>query len=303
MKGSGRRRRRDPHDSVDEAPPGSSAWLAAQELAQISASGTTIMIGGHDDFVDAVYLDDGADDPVSGTIVLGDELDSSGAFDAVAPPSRSMDPRVRARRIAVKRALGRKRLIWMGAIALVVLIVVAALAVFASSLFAVQQVDVTGDVYTDQQQLQTIIDEIVGQPILLVDTLAIEKQLELIPWVERAIVTTYFPHSVAIDLRERNAVHVGRDRMLQVANSEREWPVDSHDHVGSAALHAGCGFFHESSRAFLFRRRDAVFEVELDHVGAARVRLVDVLVDVHRHVHERAPDREIGVHEMSFIRA
>ncbi len=222
VKGSGRSRRRDRRDTADGAPPGSSAWLEAQEFAQIPASGTTIMIGGHDEFADAVYLDDGADDAVIGTIVLGGELDSSGAFDAVAPPSRSMDPRVRARRIAVKRALGRKRLIWMGAIALAVVLVVTALAVFASSLFAVQRVDVTGDVYTDQQQLQKIIDEIVGQPILLVDTFAIEKQLELIPWVERAIVTTYFPHSVGIDLRERQplATFNGSDGRYRVIDRE-----------------------------------------------------------------------------------
>jgi cell division septal protein FtsQ len=107
-----------------------------------------------------------------------------------------MDPRVRARRIAVKRAAGRRRLVWDRCVALVVVLVVGTLAVFSSSLFAVEDVRVQGAAYTelyDGAELQAVIDDLTGEPILLVDTLAAERRLELIPWIERAIVTTDFP--------------------------------------------------------------------------------------------------------------
>jgi cell division protein FtsQ len=159
------------------------------------------------------------------TIVIGDELDSTGAFDAVAVPSRSMDPRVRARRIAVKRARGRKRLLWAGVVAVVLLIAVAVLAVFSSSLFAVDQVDVQGAAYTqftDGEQLQAIVDDVMGEPVLLVDTLAIERELESIPWIERAFVSKDFPNRVLIDVRERRplATFQGSDTRYRVIDHD-----------------------------------------------------------------------------------
>ena len=179
----------------------------------------TIVIGGDDELPDAVYLDDVGEERLrdihgsaeatrssGATIVIGDELDSSGAFDAVAVPTRSMDPRVRARRIAVKRAAGRRRLVWVAVAVLVVVLIVGALAVFSSSLFAVEDVRVQGATYTqfyDAPALHAVIADLEGEPILLVDTLDAERRLEQIPWIERAIVATDFPHSVMIDVRER----------------------------------------------------------------------------------------------------
>jgi cell division septal protein FtsQ len=194
----------------------------------------TIVIGGDDSLPDAVYLDDGDLEALSRpsdeagsrtTIVIGNELDSTGAFDAVEVPSRSMDPRVRARRVAVKRAKGRKRLLWAGLIALVVLLAVAVLAVFSSSLFAVETVDVQGASYTrltDGPRLQAVIDEIMGEPVLLVDTLAAERELESIPWIERAFVKTDFPNRVMIDVRERLplATFQGSDNRYRVIDRD-----------------------------------------------------------------------------------
>jgi cell division protein FtsQ len=195
----------------------------------------TIVIGGDDSLPDAVYLDDAELPPLTqpgsevvggrNTIVIGDELDSTGAFDAVEVPSRSMDPRVRARRVAVKRARGRKRLVWAGVAVLVVLLGVAVLAVFSSSLFAVDRVDVQGATYTsfyDADQLQAIVDDLKGQPVLLVDTLAFERRLESIPWIERAFVTTDFPNRVFVDIRERRplAAFEGSDGKYRVIDRD-----------------------------------------------------------------------------------
>lgn len=215
-------------------PPGGGAEVAAPAAGRgdvvIAKLPPPIVIGADDDLRDTVYLDEaidrGRDEPARdggrGTISIGDDLDSSGAFDAVDVPSRSMDPRVRARRIAVKRAEGRRRLVWVAAIGGVVLLVVGALAVFASSLFAVDEVVVQGAVYTEPDKLQAVIDDMTGEPILLVDTLRAERQLEQIPWVERAQVSTDFPHTVLIDIRERVplASFVGSDGRYRVIDRD-----------------------------------------------------------------------------------
>jgi cell division protein FtsQ len=200
----------------------------ADTATATASSSTIIVIGGDDDLPDAMYLDEatGARDASErGTIVIGDDLDSSGAFDAVEVPSRSMDPRLRERRIAVKRARGRRRLIWVSAISAALLLVVAVVAVFASSLFAVEVVDVQGAVYTadrNGEQLQAVIDAMLGDPVLLVDTLAAEQALEDIPWVERAFVHTDFPRRVVIDIRERRpfATYQGSDRRYRVIDRD-----------------------------------------------------------------------------------
>lgn len=231
------------------ADPDVDPWVVAtpDRASAAPASGTsssarpTIVIGGDDDLPDAVYLDDdpgiaGRDrDPGDAlaageagereTIVIGDELEASGAFDAVAIPSRSMDPRVRARRIAVKRAQGRKRLIWVAGVGGVVLVAVAVLAVFSSSLFAVERVDVQGAPYTQDRyadRLQVVIDQLRGQPVLLVDTQAAEEALEALPWIERAFVNTDFPNRVLIDVRERQplATFQGSDGRYRVIDRD-----------------------------------------------------------------------------------
>jgi cell division protein FtsQ len=187
---------------------------------------STIVIGGDDDDLpDIAYLDEiveREDDPARGTISIGDDLDSTGAFDAVSPSSRSMDPRVRARRAAVKREKSRKRLWWALGVGGVVLVAVGVLAVLGSSLFAVETVTVQGAVYTDPVQLQAIVDDLTGEPVLLVDTLAAERALEEIPWVERAIVTTDFPNDVLIDIRERVplASYQGSDGRFRVIDRD-----------------------------------------------------------------------------------
>jgi cell division protein FtsQ len=115
---------------------------------------------------------------------------------------------MRERRLAVKRAKGRKRLKWLIALLVLVILAVAVLATFGSSLFAIRadEVTITGNVYTDPDRLQAVVDDLVGTPVLVADTRRAELDLEAIPWVEDAKVTTHFPHGVTIEIREREAV-------------------------------------------------------------------------------------------------
>jgi cell division septal protein FtsQ len=245
-------------DDVDDGPDGTDETAPAKTGDSLTSSNTVVLESAtkppesgdvkpeqkpsvkviaidDDDRPDALYLDEESgtrlrdihtnDDDTSGgrsTIVIKD-LDETGSIEALpARSSGSMDPRVRARRIAVRRAKGRKRLIWV-AIALAILVVlVGAIAILASSLFDVRTVDVQGAVYTDPQQLSAIVDDLKGDAILLVDTRAIERQLEGIAWVESARVSTHFPHEVFIDIRERKpiATFEGSDNKFRVIDRD-----------------------------------------------------------------------------------
>ena len=202
--------------------------------APVNPSRKVIVIG-DDGRPDALYLDEeagsrlrevhtGEGDDTGGrsTIIISD-LDESGSIEALpARSSGSMDPRVRARRIAVRRAKGRKRLIWVAIAAAILLVLVGAVAVLASSLFDVRTIDVQGAVYTDPQQLSAIVDKVRGEAILLVDTRQIERELEGIAWVESARVSTHFPHTVFIDVRERKpiATFAGSDGKFRVIDRD-----------------------------------------------------------------------------------
>ena len=163
-----------------------------------------------DDLPDAVYVEGSLDGGGTGSIVF---IEDDVASDALTPESdrdlrRGIEPRMRERRLAVKRAQGRKRLKWLVAVLVLVILAVAALATFGSSLFAIEadQVTVTGNVYTKPESLQAVIDDLVGTPVLVADTQQAERDLEAIPWVEDAKVTTHFPHAVSIEIRERAPV-------------------------------------------------------------------------------------------------
>ena len=82
------------------------------------------------------------------------------------------------------------------------------------------QVVVTGTVYTDPELLQAVIDDLVGTPVLVVDTQAVERRLEEIPWVETARVRTEFPHRATIEIRERQAIatYQGPDQRFRVVD-------------------------------------------------------------------------------------
>ena len=186
---------------------------------QTASSRATISIGGDDDLPDVVYLDDELErDSAASLPVFIDDDGGSDAVSASDASSRGIEPRIRQRRIGVTRSKHRRRLWWLALGALVVSIVVGVLAVLGSSMFAVEQVTVTGAVYTDQVALEAVIDDLTGTAVLLVDTADVEAQIEAIPWVEDARVSTRFPDSATIEIRERTpvAAMMGADGSIRV---------------------------------------------------------------------------------------
>ena len=218
-------------DSDDD--PGVDSGVGAVE----TASERQLISIDADDLPDAVYVEGSLDAGGSKSIVFIEDAPDS---ELLTPESdrdlrRGIEPRMRERRLAVKRAQGRKRLKWAVAAVVLLLIGVGALATLGSSLFAVRagEVSITGNVYTDPERLQAVVDELVGTPVLRVDTQAAEDELESIPWVDSAKVTTDFPHAVSIDISERRAVATyqgpdGRFRVLdpdgRVLDVIDKWP-------------------------------------------------------------------------------
>ena len=217
-------------DGIDE-PPGSfsrSSGLPAVAVPASPMSTSTIEAGalvgtpsgevkrlvfdGTDDLPDAIVLSEARREGAG--LRIGDDSD-----EILLPEARpKMDPRVRSRRISVRRGAGRKRLRWLAIIGLPVVLIVGAIAVLSSSLFAVKQIDVTGNVYTTDEELATVEAELLGKPVLTIDTRQVEGELARLPWVRRASVQTDFPSSVHITLVERApaASFAGADGLWRV---------------------------------------------------------------------------------------
>jgi cell division protein FtsQ len=182
----------------------------------------TISIGHDDELPDAVYLDGGLerDESGEGTVFIDDD----GSSDAIMPKeatARGIEPRLRQRRIGVRRAENRRRLRWLVVLLVVVAVLVAGLAVLGSPWFAVEEVSVSGNVYTDPDILAEVVDDIRDTPVLLVDTTDAEARLEAIPWVEDARVRAHFPDRATIEIRERTpvAAMLGQDNLSRVLDA------------------------------------------------------------------------------------
>ena len=105
--------------------------------------------------------------------------------DAVAPKeasTRGIEPRLRQRRIGVRRAESRRRLRWLVIGGVVLVVVVAALAV--ARLVAVRGRRGRRSPATctpTPTELQAVVDDLMGTPVLLVDTLAAEERARVDP--------------------------------------------------------------------------------------------------------------------------
>lgn len=158
------------------------------------------------------------------TIYIGDKDEGLGT--AERAPTRtsrggSIDPRVRARRSAVRRQAQSRRIVVVGAVVGLLVMLLIAVGVVASPMFGVTDVRVNGAVYTDADALDAVIAGLEGEPVLLVDTGELEAELAALPWVERVRVDSQFPHTVVIDIRERRALATfrggdGRWRVIDV---------------------------------------------------------------------------------------
>ena len=212
---------------VGPAPPhrhrSTRAWRGRLPPA---TAGRTVAVITDDDLPDPVYLEgelDGSASDSSSTrsrVFIDDRDPATGSMVSLeaATTAARMEPRLRERRAAVRRAASRKRLKWVLVVTGVVGIVVAVLAVLGSGLFAIDDVEVQGAVYSRGPALDAVVADIDGANVLRLDTEAAERALDAIPWVEDARVTTQFPHGARIEIRERQptVTYQGADSAYRV---------------------------------------------------------------------------------------
>jgi len=132
---------------------------------------------------------------------------STQARPAPARPPAPMDPRIRARRIAVKRAEGRRRLKVLTAVLGTVVVVAAALGLVRTPLLAVRHVEVQGADHTAMAQVIAAAG-LQGHRLMFdVHPGALDRRLvDALPWVASASVSRRWPATVEIRLEERTPI-------------------------------------------------------------------------------------------------
>ena len=92
-----------------------------------------------------------------------------------------------------------------------------------SSLFAIDDVEVEGAVYTDEERLAAVVDDLDGTPVLRVDTDARRARRSRRSRGSRTPgCTTDFPHGAKIEIRERTPVATfeGADGRCRVIDAD-----------------------------------------------------------------------------------
>lgn len=128
-----------------------------------------------------------------------------------------VDPRFRARRIAVRREEGRRRLKRLLVLITVAVVGLAAVVVLRSPVLDVDALAVGGVRFSDAAAIEEAAGIDIGSPLLLADLDASEEAIEALPWVADATVRRSLPGEVVVEVDERApaaVVAVGAERLL-----------------------------------------------------------------------------------------
>jgi cell division protein FtsQ len=146
---------------------------------------------------------------------------------SVMPPERPadrppIDPRLRARMIAVRRQAGRRRLKSAGIAGIVVAVLALAAIATRLPILSVSSVRVTGATYTDPAVVAEVVQAIDGSSMLSVDLGSARHRIEASPWVKRVSITKDWPRGVRIDIAERMPVagYLATDGQFRVIDDE-----------------------------------------------------------------------------------
>ena len=150
------------------------------------------------------------DDETTGAGAGGSGEGAPPGTGAAAPPVSSVvvDPRMRKRRIRVRRDAGRRRLRWVTWVLAVAVLVVGGLVATRTALLDVDRVAVTGIEHTSRDEVVAATGVAAGDPLLHVDLGAAARRVEELPWVAGARVERSWPSTVKVQVTEREAVAV-----------------------------------------------------------------------------------------------
>ena len=122
-------------------------------------------------------------------------------------PRAPMEPRLRERRISVRRAEGRRRLVAVLVLVGVLCTLGLAWALIHSAFLDVDRVRVvrSGE-HTSSAAIIRASGIDPGRPMVFLDTEAARRRVERLPWVARAVVTQEYPGDVEIRVTERTPI-------------------------------------------------------------------------------------------------
>lgn len=120
--------------------------------------------------------------------------------------TEAIDPRVRARRIAVRREEGRKRLKRLAMLGVAAAVVALALAITRSPVLDVDHVVVDGAVHTPGDAVQRATGIARHSPMTDVDLDRARRDVLALPWIRTVSITRDWPATVKVVVTERTAV-------------------------------------------------------------------------------------------------
>jgi cell division protein FtsQ len=119
-----------------------------------------------------------------------------------------IDPRLRARRIAVRRDEGRRRLRRLTGLGITAAAIVLAVAITRSPVLDVDRVEVVGVMHTPVDAVQRATGIRRHAPMTDVDLDRARREVLALPWVSTVSITRSWPASVRVVITERTAVAV-----------------------------------------------------------------------------------------------
>jgi cell division protein FtsQ len=128
-----------------------------------------------------------------------------------APPRHrasngATDPRIRARKIAVYRAAGRRRLQAVCSLIALGALAAGAIAALHSPLLAARRVTIVGALRTPPAEVLSVSGLGRRPPLIDVSAAADESAIDALPWVARATVERQWPDAVRVVVVERHPV-------------------------------------------------------------------------------------------------
>lgn len=115
-----------------------------------------------------------------------------------------IDPRFRARRVAVSRSQGRRRLRVLVAAFLAIGVVMGAWLLVNSPLLDVERMEVVGTAAISEEEVLGAAGVEIGDPLLLIDRGAVERRIEAVPAIGEARVRRELPDGLRIIVVERD---------------------------------------------------------------------------------------------------
>lgn len=133
-----------------------------------------------------------------------------------------MDPRISARRTAVRKEQGRRRLVVLVVALSAVTLLVGGWFLVHTSLFSARSVSVTGNVHETSAEVVSQAGLGSHPPLLDVNAGAVAARLEQLPWVRSATVHVSWPDGVHIAVTEETP-------RFTVATTAGQWESLSND--------------------------------------------------------------------------